>query len=310
MAHKNKLSLVGQVNKALTACLAIGDSKHQDKATGATTGKIYSWETYRNYQKHCCYFVRWAKQVHGCKSLENARSYASEWLQERAEKGLSSYTLKMERSALGKLYGCSGASLGDLPQRSRAAITRSRGEVARDAHFSRANNSLLVAVGECAGLRRAEMRALRGSQLVRCGDGYGIRVDRASKGGKVRVAPLVGPADQVAQVVQACRAAGPEKVFPRGIHSGADVHGLRAVYACRVYDLHARPRSVCERSRFWDKEKSNGKGKAKGGYTSAVYRCRGDLRGQWYDKAAMLAASQALGHSRISVVGQHYLYRV
>lgn len=290
MGHKNKLSLVGQVNNALSSRLAIGESKHKDKRAGQTAGKIYSWETFKTYQKHCCYFTAWAKEKHGCKTIEQARSHASEWLQERAGQGYSAFTLKMERSALGKLYGVPGASLGDLPQRSRAAIVRSRGAAVRDAHFSSSNNALLVAVGECAGLRRAEMRALRGSQLVRCGGGYGILVDRASKGGKVRVAPLVGPADQVAQVVQACRAAGPEKVFPRGIHSGADVHGLRAVYACRVYDLHARPRAAVDRSHD-------------------MYYCRGDLRGQWYDKAAMLQASRALGHNRISVIAQSYLYR-
>lgn len=291
MGHKNKLSLVGQVNAALSSRLAIGENKHKDKRAGQTAGKIYSWETFRTYQKHCIYFTQWAKEKYGCKSLADARPYASEWLQERAKAGYSTFTLKMQRSALGKLYGVPGASLGDLPQRSRSSISRSRGAAVRDSHFSRSNNALLVAVGECAGLRRAEMRALRGSQLVRCGDGFGIRVDRASKGGKVRVAPLVGPPAQVAQVVQACRSAGPEKVFPQGIHSGADVHGLRAVYACRVYDLHARPYDVVKRS-------------------GDLYRCRGDLRGVWYDKAAMLQASRALGHNRISVIAQSYLYRV
>lgn len=291
MSHKNKVSLVGQVNAALSARLAIGQSKHKDKATGATKDKIYSWETFRTYQKHACYFVKWAKEKHGCKTLEQARPYAPQWLQERAKAGYSSYTLKMERAALGKLYGAPGASLGDLPQRSRSSISRSRGAAVRDSHFSRSNNALLVAVGECAGLRRAEMRALRGSQLVRCGGGYGIRVDRASKGGKKRVAPLVGPPAQVAQVVQACRSAGSGKVFPQGIHSGADVHGLRAEYCKRVYNLHARP---------YDIVKQDG----------ALYRCRGDLRGVWFDREAMLQASKALGHNRISVIAQSYLYRV
>lgn len=290
MAHKNKLSLVGQVNAALSSKLAIGQSKHKDKQAGQTAGKIYSWETFRTYQKHACYFAAGAKRVHGCKTLEQARPFAGEWLRERVAGGVSPYTAKLERSALGKLYGDPGASLGDLPRRSRSSITRSRGAAVRDSHFSRANNSLLVAVGECAGLRRAEMRALRGSQLVRCGDGYGILVDKGSKGGKVRVAPLVGPPSQVAQVVQACRSAGKEKVFPSGIHSGADVHGLRAEYCRRVYSLHARPYDIVKRS-------------------GDLYRCRGDLLGVWFDKAAMLQASRALGHNLISVIAQAYLYK-
>lgn len=291
MSHKNKPSMTRQVQDALVSKCAFGESKHKAKQAGIASEHIYSHSTLKTYMKHCNYFVQWAKEKHGCKSLADARPYASEWLQERAGQGYSSYTLKMERAALGKLYGAPGASFGDLPQRSRAAIVRSRGAAVRDSHFSRANNSLLVAVGECAGLRRAEMRALTGAQLVRCGDGYGILVDRASKGGKKRIAPLVGPPAQVAQVVQACRAAGSGKVFPQGIHSGADVHGLRAVYACRVYEKYARP---------YDIAKQDG----------ALYRCRGDLRGVWYDREAMMQASRALGHNRISVIAQSYLYRV
>ena len=39
----------------------------------------------------------------------------------------------------------------------------------------------------------------------------------------------------------------------------------------------------------------------------AVYYCQRDLREVAYDRTALLAASQALGHNRESVVAEHYL---
>lgn len=64
----------------------------------------------------------------------------------------------------------------------------------------------------------------------------------------------------------------------------------------------------CLTSPFWNAEHKNGRGKPKGGYDkNSVYHCRGMRKGQWMDKQAMLTVSQALGHNRISVVGEHYI---
>ena len=38
-----------------------------------------------------------------------------------------------------------------------------------------------------------------------------------------------------------------------------------------------------------------------------IYYCRGDRKGTWLDKNAMLAASKALGHNRISIIASNYL---
>lgn len=35
--------------------------------------------------------------------------------------------------------------------------------------------------------------------------------------------------------------------------------------------------------------------------------CRGDRKGTWLDKNAMLMASKALGHNRISIIASNYL---
>ena len=80
--------------------------------------------------------------------------------------------------------------------------------------------------------------------------------------------------------------AGPGKVWEK-VPSSADIHDFRAQYASRIYSSYARPIEKIPR-----KER---------------YICRKDKAGIVYDKAAMLEASKALGHNRISVVGEHYL---
>ena len=80
--------------------------------------------------------------------------------------------------------------------------------------------------------------------------------------------------------------AGTEKVWKK-IPSNADIHSYRADYATRIYLKYARTiEEIPRRER---------------------YVCRRDKKGVIYDRKAMLEASKALGHNRISVVGEHYL---
>ena len=102
MSHKNKVSLVDQVKLALDEKLAIGQSKYLDKSLNQTSDKIYSWETYHNYLKHNCYFALWCKENYKCKTLEQCRSHANEWISSRSH--LSAYTIKLVAAALAKLF--------------------------------------------------------------------------------------------------------------------------------------------------------------------------------------------------------------
>ena len=276
-------SLTKQVQNAFDSKLAIGQSKHQDKIKGKTQEKIYSWETYRSYMKHCNYFTAYCKEHYGCKTLEQCRTYIDEWLQIRSEKGLSAYTQKLEASALAKMYGCSTKDFTKTDVRHRTDIIRSRGEKVRDGHFSERNNKDLVDFCKSTGLRRAELRALTGDKLIEKDGEYYIKVDVGSKGGRYREAPIVG---NVKAVVERMQSVGTGKVFEK-IHNGADIHSYRADYCTAVYNNHARDVKTLDRS--------------------DVYCCRGDLKGTWYDKKAMFEASQALGHNRISVIAEHYI---
>ena len=65
-----------------------------------------------------------------------------------------------------------------------------------------------------------------------------------------------------------------------------DEHGYRREYCNRVYQAAKRPVKALK--------------------DSDRYYCRGDMNGTVYDRRALLIASEALGHSRISVIPVNY----
>lgn len=280
MGHKNKKSLIRQVQERLDSMLAIGQSKHEDKKLDLIERKIYSWGTYKSYLQQCCQFVRYCRDNHHCKNLTDCRPYVGEWMEIRQE--LSAYTQKLSASALCKLYGESLEELEITTKRAvRSEITRSRGTVKRDAHFSEQKNADFVEFCRSTGLRRSEITKLRGDQLIERDGQYYICI--TGKGGRYREAPVCG---NVRLVIGKMQAAGTGKVWKK-VPQNADIHSYRADYASRIYLKYARPIEELPR-----KER---------------YICRKDKRGITYDRAAMLETSKALGHNRVDVVAQHYL---
>ena len=289
MSHKNKKSLIKQVQDKLLSKMAAGESRHLGKQEGIAESRIYSYGTLDSYMQQCCDFVKFAKAEHGCTTLEECRPYADEFLQRSIDSGKSSYTIKLQSSALAKLYDCSGSdSFMPTPARHRESITRSRGSAVRDAHFSETRNKALVDFCCSTGTRRHELAALTGDCLRQDEQGnYHIFV-RSGKGGRPRLAPVMGTKSQVQNVVDLCSRAGTGKVFEK-VHNGADIHHYRAIYAERVYKSQARPVTTLQ--------------------SSERYCCRGSKKGIVYDRQALLATSRALGHNnRASTVASHYLY--
>lgn len=293
MGYRNKKSLILQVREMLDSKLAIGQNKHAAKAAGTYRQYIYSWGTYRTYLQQCCQFVRWCKATakeNGNKqprTLEDCRQYVARYMQ-HLQQEYSAYTQKLVLSALCKLYSeypTEGQPFGlqEMPgARHRADITRSRNAAERDSHFSEKNNADIVTFCRCTGLRRAELAQIRGIDL----DGNSLMVYRGTKGGRVRIVPVCGSAEEMETVKRLASAANNNKIFDH-ISSAMDVHHYRSVYCQRLYDQYARPINQiprCDR-----------------------YYCRNDKRGVIYDKKAMLQVSRALGHNRISVIAGHYL---
>lgn len=296
-------SLAKQIEETLQGKLCIGESKHQAKLDGVADQGIYSWETFRSYMKHANYFADWCKEQHGCRTLSSCREYVDEFLTVRGM-NLSPYTVKLEAAALAKLYGCSATDFVETAPRHRSDVTRSRGEKVRDKNFSEGRNLDFVDFCRGTGGRRSELAALTGDKLVYRDGQPCILFDSATKGGRVRVSPIIG---NVEKIVSMMEAAGSGKVFEK-IPNGADIHGYRSDYATAIYKANARSLEECKRTPFWNSEHSNGKGRPKGGLDrDSVYWMRGDRKGDWLDKNAMKIASEALGHSRISVVGESYI---
>ena len=307
MPRAGKASIVRQVQERFDSMVCFGESKHAAKATSTAQDGIFSVGTYKAYLKHCCVFAKWSRETHGCKTLEDAKQYVPEWIQTRIDKGFAPATIKLQVSGLAKLYRCTGPDFGvATPSRTRAGITRSRGPKPSDKHFSEERNRDFVNFCKGVGLRRRELKYLTGDKLIENKDStYSILVNVGAKGGRERIAPVIGP--HAEEIAARMRAAGSGKVWEK-LSSHADIHSYRADYATAIYRAYARPLEVCQRERFWNKEHYNGKGCSKGGYDrDSVYRFRGDRKGEWLDKAAMLEASKALGHNRISVVGAHYI---
>lgn len=298
---KSTINLRIEIKKTLKSKEKFGESKHSAKKNDTMKDGIYSLNTSKMYNRECQKFADYVIQQHGNAklSVEESRDYATEYLKNGIENGMSPYTLQMQRSALAKLYGCTGNDICDLPPRHRAEITRSRnhtvvsgktGKIIKNqsvcaGRFSEKNHAEIVAFCRSTGLRRSELESLTGDQLeiTEDGDAYIHLHGYQCKGGRPRVVPVIG---DISNAITLCQNAGRNKVFPR-VPQAMDVHSYRSEYAVAIYNQYARPLDELER-----KEK---------------YYCRAELKGTVYDRAAMLEASKALGHNRISIIAEHYL---
>lgn len=293
MGHKNKKSLVRQVQENLQGKLAkgVGTSKHEMKQEHATSDKIFSYGTFKSYLKSNIGFVNYCKENFGCKTLADCRSHVDDYLQHRMSY-CSSWTVKLDAASLGKLYNESTTAFCPTKSRLRTDVVRSRGEKGMDKHFSESRNANLVEFCRSTGLRRSEVATCRGSHLVPCAassHGVGIYVPNG-KGGKARIAPLVCSKEAAERIVQQCSTAGDGKLFDK-IHAAADIHSYRSDYASFYYsEIAPKDTSTIKRH---DR-----------------YVCRGDKAGVVYSRPHLRQVSAALGHNRECVVANSYLHDV
>ncbi len=337
MGRKNKAyykDLHQQAYERLHGMLSFGESKKEAVANGTNQEKIFSFNTYKAYWKHTKYFLKYVREKYPkCTTLKKARKYVNEWLQQRADQGLSAWTVQLEAKALGKLYGISpdDENYFKPPKRNREDIKRSRGDRVRDQHFSKANNDELIKFCRGTGLRRMELENLRGKDLVSreqieaeiariegipeeqrtaaltkrlemlqdtrmFQEGYFVHV-RNGKGGRERLSPIIGKnAEQIIERIRETPAK--EKVW-QFVHQCADIHSYRADYATAIYKAQARKIEEIPYDKI-----NRGTGRR---YQGDVYVCRKDEAGKKLDKAAMLVCSKALGHNRVEVVANNYI---
>lgn len=332
--HRTK-SLHQQVHDKFQSMLAIGRSKHDDKAAGVIQNKIYSWSTYRCYRRHALYFIAYIRAAHPeCRKLEECRKYVREWLMLQETQVKSAWTVHTEAKALGKLFGITpkDPDYYKPPKRNRSNIKRSRPGNGAHANFSEKNNNCLVRFCSGTGLREHELLLTRPEHLYTREKIFEeiarIRLipaaDRSrnerrylnalldieyfpkeeffvfvpkGKGGRMRIAPIVG---DVEMIVSMYHNAEPGTKLWHHVHTEANIHGYRAEYAAALYRSYARPIDEIP----YDKV-NKGSGHA---YQSQVYVCRNDMKGVKLDREAMMVASKALGHNRIGVIATSYLW--
>lgn len=310
MGHTNRniKSIHTQVYDKLQSLNGFGRDKHQDKITGITSQYIYSFATMQTYLKHCHYFVDWcrnnadiiAQLGHKPRTLEECEEYVGDWIKWQESQGKSAYTVKMELSALSKLY--QRAFDIKTRQKKRADIKRSRGKAVRDYGFSEEINADLVNLCRCVGFRRMELEKASASDLREV-DGV-FYVNIIGKGGKFRQAQVIGTDAEIWKAVQYLQTL----TGKNHINSHMDVHSYRADYATRIYKANAHNLDDL-RGKKCDYTQLTGKTNADGSHIekSAVYYCKGDRKGTRLDRSAMIVASQNLGHNREDVVAEHYI---
>ena len=344
MGRKNKqysIDLKQQMYDKLTTMLHAGEgtSKKAAIADGTDRDKIFSYNTYQSYWKHCKYFANYIQENHPeCTTIKAAKKYANEWLQYRVDHGglkgqpLSAWTITLEREALGKLYGIKpdDESFFAAPKRHRKDIKRSRGDAVRDRHFSKTNNDEFIKFCKGTGCRRGIMEKLLGkdlytreemeSEMARLEDR--IRTEAEEKEWGILKDALTQFPDQdyfihhrkdkggryryspiigpnKEQIVERMRNTAPDDHVWQHVPGNADIHGYRGDYATAIYKMYARK---IEEIPFDRTNKGTGKR-----FQSDVYTCRKDEAGKKLDKAAMLKASKALGHNRLEVVANNYI---
>ena len=232
-------TISNQIHSALADKIAFGESKHLDKIKqettfGKSTYKIYSFSTYDTYNKVGREYGNWlAEKGVRYGKLADTERYAREYIETRLEDGKSVYTLKMERSALGMIYGHNIEVL--LPVRHNGDVKRSREETSNDKHISRTGKYVdIFTVATATGCRRCDLKALNINSLVERDGKYFLDI-KQSKGGRDRLAPILpSKVDEVRQIFECARERGKRKLFEH-IPKEIDIHGLRREYAQGLY---------------------------------------------------------------------------
>lgn len=267
----------------------MGSKRSKDKAEADTKNKIYSKATFETYKQQFRHFADWLEKAHPkAFTLEDARGFVDEYLRHLIELERSAYSISTAKAAIAKIMGVEATQFIATPPRLRADIKRSRGVAERDKHISDKKEEELARFTSATGLRRKEMTMIRAEDLFfENGQAY-LNVDKGTKGGKSRVAKIVGKTEAETKEIVKWIQSKEGRLFYK-LSSNYDNHYYRATYANRLYNQLKRDIADIP--------------------TEDKYIMRKERAGEVYDKQAMLQVSRALGHNRISVIAQSYLYQ-
>lgn len=267
----------------------MGSKRSEDKSEADTKNKIYSKATFKTYKQQFKHFADWLEKAHPeAETLEDARAFVDDYLRHLIELERSAYSISTAKAAIAKIMGVEATQFIATPPRLRADIKRSRGVAERDKHISDKKEEELARFTSATGLRRKEMTMIKAEDLFfENGQAY-LNVTQGTKGGKPRVAKIVGKTEDETKAIVKWIQSKKGRLFNK-LSSNYDNHYYRATYANRLYNQFKRDIDDIP--------------------TQERYVMRKDRAGEVYDKQAMLLVSKALGHNRISVIAQSYLYQ-
>lgn len=280
---------VGQERLMEMLRAGFGRSRSLDKARGETKNRLYSKQSYVTYKNQFKYFSNWVKETNpDVRSIDEARTLVNGYLQYLIDQNRSAYSIATAKAALSKVFRTDATQFIATPIRRRADVKRSRFSVERDKHISDELERRLSQFTSATGLRRKEMLQIEAEDLFFSNGRAYLNVTKGTKNGKPRIAEIHGVSEAEIKMIIEFIQSKKGRLFPK-LSPHYDNHYYRGVYAKRVYSFYAR------------KEKDIPK--------KERYVMRKDRAGEVLDKLAMEITSKMLGHNRINVIAQSYLYR-
>lgn len=313
----------------LSSSIAKGVSKHKAReekiragSKRKSSGMLHADRTIDDYADKVKRYAQWMAEVHpDCRKLVVAhkRHYDREYIQAQIDKGLKAATIKAYTAALAFLHSCTMNEVhANRPMVRTQDATRSRSySVAtynNQLRYRRNHGEDRVAdimqICRMAGLREDEAEQVRPSAFHFEGEkavchlsgnnnskniGQGEQTVWA-KGGRTRTIEILPKyTGQLREILSSYQ---PDEKICSKIPDRIDVHGIRSMYACELYQAYARP---VEEIPVKERTVENGKSRP------SRYR---DAQGIVWDRRALLRVSASLGHSRSSVVVASYLWRL
>ncbi len=296
MGKRRSGSLKFQVFEKVDSMKCFGQKKHSAKQAekerckilgirwnpSRIPGKIFSWRTADIVKEKGLNFVAWEKENHPEMKIlkEIHREHVGEYLQLRIDKGLSSWTIRQDASALAKLFDCESKDFGvEIPMRRLQDIIKNTGPV-KDFNYKKWAD--LVNLGKACGMRRESADVL-GPQNFFIQNGI-LMVHLVEKGGKARNVPI---RLEYREWILAFIGKRKGQLMVEHYPNRTPWHRFRQDYAAGLYkEIEAR----------LDRTHPNRK--------KELYRCRD---GRIFECDILLEVSFALGHNRIDVVASNYL---
>lgn len=314
--RKEAKRLDNALRSRIYAQLHLGESKHQAKAKAreeyladhgnlagynpARVDGVYGYQTAHTYMRQLTLFSRYCVHEHGLRHIDQlTQEIGEQYIQMLSALGYSAWSVDTAASALNKAMGwtISPKKLG-LPPRRKSDIWRCRAEP-KPVYVDTEQQT----VARASGMRRMSVTKFRGCDCVRNADNQVIGIHVKEKGGKHRIAPILAAyvAEVTAIIDAAVAVRGTTKPVFESYTRRVCNHRLRAEYAANL--LHQL-----------EDERAAGTAPFGGQWKTCDYcRLKGKDRNrgpqtQGHDTELLGAVSGALGHNRVCVVLDHYMY--